>query len=97
MKKRRMSLYGRYYIADGDRFNCFIGVYEENGATKTVAVFANKILNIHPSLLLRHGGKGLYGDKVHEAVLKSGDKQSGATVQFINNEYDAGPIVLQKK
>jgi len=71
--------------------------YMKKMGPKTVATFANKILNIHPSLLPRHGGKGLYGDKVHESVLKSGDKQSGATVQFINDEYDAGPIVLQKK
>ena len=62
----------------------------------TLAEFSNKILNIHPSLLPKHGGKGLYGDRVHESVLKSGDKQSGATVQFINEEYDDGPIVSQK-
>jgi len=62
----------------------------------TLSQYSNRILNIHPSLLPRHGGKGLYGDRVHEAVLKSGDKQSGATVQFINLEYDKGPIVAQK-
>ncbi|MCK5191340.1 MAG: phosphoribosylglycinamide formyltransferase [Methylococcales bacterium] len=63
----------------------------------TLDCYVNKILNIHPSLLPRHGGKGLYGDKVHESVLKSGDKQSGATVQFINAEYDEGPIIAQQK
>ena len=63
----------------------------------TLDCYANKILNIHPSLLPKHGGKGLYGDKVHESVLKSGDKQSGATVQFINAEYDEGPIIAQQK
>ncbi len=62
----------------------------------TLAEFSNKILNIHPSLLPRHGGKGLYGDRVHDSVLKAGDKQSGATVHFINEEYDEGPIVAQK-
>ena len=63
----------------------------------TLECYANKILNIHPSLLPRHGGKGLYGDRVHESVLKSGDKQSGATVHFINAEYDEGPIIAQQK
>jgi phosphoribosylglycinamide formyltransferase-1 len=63
----------------------------------TLSKYNNKILNIHPSLLPKHGGKGFYGDKVHESVLKSGDKESGATVHFINEEYDEGPIILQKK
>ncbi|MFW5443653.1 MAG: phosphoribosylglycinamide formyltransferase [Methylococcaceae bacterium] len=62
----------------------------------TLTEYSNKILNIHPSLLPKHGGKGLYGDRVHESVLKAGDKKSGATVQFINAEYDEGPIVAQK-
>ena len=62
----------------------------------TLSEYSNKILNIHPSLLPKHGGKGLFGDKVHESVIRSGDRKSGATVQFINEEYDEGPIVLQK-
>ncbi len=61
----------------------------------TLGSFADNILNIHPSLLPRHGGKGLYGDKVHESVINSGDQKSGATVHFINEEYDEGPIVAQ--
>ena len=70
--------------------------YMKKIGPNTVSEFPNKILNIHPSLLPKHGGQGLYGDRVHESVLKSGDKQSGATVQFINDEYDKGPIILQK-
>lgn len=70
--------------------------YMKKIGSMTLTEYSNKILNIHPSLLPKHGGQGLYGDKVHEAVLKSGDKLSGATVQFINAEYDAGPIVVQK-
>lgn len=62
----------------------------------TLSEFTNKILNIHPSLLPRHGGKGMFGDRVHESVLKSGDLQSGATVHLINEEYDEGPIICQK-
>jgi len=62
----------------------------------TLAQYSNKVLNIHPSLLPKHGGKGLFGDRVHQSVLKSGDKKSGATVQLINLDYDQGPIILQK-
>ncbi|HPD28842.1 MAG TPA: phosphoribosylglycinamide formyltransferase [Phycisphaerae bacterium] len=56
-----------------------------------------RVMNIHPALLPKHGGKGFYGHHVHEAVLASGDKESGCTVHFANNEYDAGPIILQRK
>ena len=63
----------------------------------TLSGFSNRILNMHPSLLPKHGGEGLYGDRVHESVLKSGDKESGATVQFINEAYDEGPIIAQQK
>jgi len=62
----------------------------------TLDCFNGKILNIHPSLLPKHGGKGLYGDRVHRSVLESGDKVSGATVQIINEEYDEGPIICQQ-
>ncbi len=63
----------------------------------SLSAYENKILNIHPSLLPAHGGKGMFGDKVHKSVLRSGDKQSGATVQLINAEYDEGPIIIQQK
>ena len=62
----------------------------------TLAEFSNKILNIHPSLLPRHGGHKMYGDFVHAAVLAAGDSESGASVQIINKVYDAGPVLLQK-
>jgi len=58
--------------------------------------YNNKIINIHPALLPSFGGKGMYGHHVHESVFNSGVKLSGATVHLVNNEYDAGPIVLQK-
>jgi len=61
-----------------------------------ISIFSNKIMNIHPSLLPKYGGKGFYGIKVHEAVIKSSDKQTGVTVHFINNQYDEGPIILQE-
>lgn len=55
-----------------------------------------KVLNIHPSLLPLFGGKGMWGHHVHEAVIASGVKVSGCTVHFVNNDYDAGPIILQR-
>jgi formyltetrahydrofolate-dependent phosphoribosylglycinamide formyltransferase len=58
--------------------------------------FENKVINIHPSLIPAFCGKGFHGRHVHEAVLKRGAKVSGCTVHFANNEYDAGPIILQK-
>ena len=57
----------------------------------------NRIMNIHPALLPNFGGKGMWGDHVHRAVLAAGAKESGCTVHFVTNEYDAGPIILQKR
>ncbi|MDW8366619.1 MAG: phosphoribosylglycinamide formyltransferase [Abditibacteriales bacterium] len=60
-----------------------------------VDAWRNRILNIHPALLPAFGGQGMYGHHVHEAVIESGAKFSGATVHFVDEEYDHGPIVLQ--
>jgi len=62
-----------------------------------INAFANKIINIHPALLPDFGGKGMYGKNIHEAVLKSGVKESGCTVHFVTTKIDAGPIIAQKK
>jgi phosphoribosylglycinamide formyltransferase 1 len=64
--------------------------------TIVVRQFRHRILNIHPALLPSFGGQGMYGHHVHEAVLASGVKVSGATVHVVDEEYDRGPIVLQK-
>ncbi len=61
-----------------------------------VRVYRSRILNIHPALLPSFGGHGMYGHFVHEAVIASGAKISGATVHLVDEEYDRGPIVLQK-
>lgn len=58
--------------------------------------FTNAVVNIHPSLIPSFCGKGFYGRSVHEAALKKGVKVSGCTVHYVDNEYDAGPIILQK-
>lgn len=59
--------------------------------------YRNRILNIHPALLPAFGGKGMYGINVHRAVLESGATKSGATVHLVDEEYDRGPIVMQKQ
>ena len=58
--------------------------------------YEGKVMNIHPALLPCFGGKGFYGERVHQAVLTAGLKVSGCTVHFVNNEYDAGPIIVQR-
>ncbi len=62
---------------------------------KTVARFSGRIVNVHPALLPEFGGKGMYGDRVHEAVLKSGASESGCTVHFVTEGVDTGPVILQ--
>jgi len=56
-----------------------------------------KVMNIHPALLPAFGGKGFYGDRVHEAVLAAGARESGCTVHFVDELYDHGPIILQRR
>lgn len=58
--------------------------------------YNKKIINIHPSLLPKFGGKGYYGERVHKAVLESGEKTTGATVHFVDEGTDTGPIILQE-
>lgn len=60
-------------------------------------VFPNKILNIHPALLPKYGGKGMYGDVVHKAVKAAGEKESGITIHIVNECYDEGTTVFQAK
>jgi phosphoribosylglycinamide formyltransferase-1 len=59
--------------------------------------YENRIINIHPALLPKYGGKGMYGDKVHKAVLQNGDKESGITIHYVNEAYDEGDIIFQAK
>lgn len=69
--------------------------YMKRLGPRTLAAFHNKIINTHPALLPKHGGKGLYGRRVHQAVLDAGDAESGATVHLVEGEYDSGPILSQ--
>lgn len=63
----------------------------------TLSAFKNRILNIHPALLPRYGGKGMYGGRVHQAVIQNGERQSGASVHIVTAEYDQGPVLKQCK
>ncbi len=60
-----------------------------------IKAFPHKIINIHPSLLPKYGGKGMYGMHVHHAVIQNKETESGITVHFVNEEYDKGTIILQ--
>lgn len=71
--------------------------YMKKLGSKMLSEYQYKILNIHPSLLPKFGGKGMYGDHVHQAVLDSKEKETGATVHIVTEEYDQGPIINQQK
>jgi phosphoribosylglycinamide formyltransferase-1 len=62
---------------------------------KVLRAFPSRILNIHPALLPKYGGKGMYGMHVHEAVVAAGEKESGITIHYTNENYDEGAIIAQ--
>jgi len=64
---------------------------------KILNIFNRRIINIHPALLPSYGGKGMYGEKVHEAVIASGDRESGITIHYVNSFYDEGDIIFQSR
>lgn len=64
---------------------------------EVLAAFPGRILNVHPALLPKFGGKGMYGIRVHEAVLSSGERESGATVHLVSERYDEGRIIVQRR
>ena len=59
--------------------------------------YPDRIVNIHPALLPKYGGKGMYGNKVHKAVLEKGEKESGISIHYVNEKYDEGEIIFQAK
>ncbi|MBN1676666.1 MAG: phosphoribosylglycinamide formyltransferase [Kiritimatiellae bacterium] len=71
--------------------------YMKKLGPKTLAHYAGAILNIHPALLPKFGGEGMYGIRVHQAVLAAGEKESGPTVHVVDAEYDKGPILAQRR
>ena len=71
--------------------------YMKKIGPKLLEEFQGKIFNIHPSLLPKHGGKGMFGLHVHESVLASGDTETGVTIHLVDGEYDQGRILAQEK
>ena len=80
----QQSLFGHY-----ETFDTFKNLYLSKK-------FPNKIINIHPSLLPKYGGKGMYGLNVHMEVVKNNEKKSGFTIHYVNDHYDKGSIIFQK-
>lgn len=75
---------------------CLAGYMKKLG-TEVLAAYEGRILNIHPALLPKFGGQGMYGMRVHEAVLAAGERESGATIHLVNEEYDQGRVLAQEK
>jgi phosphoribosylglycinamide formyltransferase-1 len=63
--------------------------------TDIVKTFPQRIINIHPALLPKHGGKGMYGAKVHQTVVENKESESGITIHYVNEKYDSGDIIFQ--
>ncbi len=69
--------------------------YLQKIPSELIQAYPNRILNIHPALLPKFGGKGMYGNRVHSAVLEAGEKESGITIHYVNEHYDQGAVVFQ--
>lgn len=83
---------------------CDVGVslvllagYMKRLGAQTLATFDGRVLNTHPALLPAYGGQGMYGDRVHAAVLAAGEQVTGASVHVVTAEYDAGPVLAQRR
>jgi phosphoribosylglycinamide formyltransferase-1 len=82
-------------VRDARATHILLAGYMKKLGPPTVAAYEGRVFNSHPALLPAFGGQGLYGDRVHEAVLLAGVERSGATVHRVTNDYDAGEIVAQ--
>ncbi len=82
------------FLGAGCTLVCLAG-YMRLLPREVLDAFPNRVLNIHPALLPKFGGKGMYGMRVHEAVLRAGEAESGCTVHLVNERYDEGPILVQ--
>lgn len=89
----RVLQYLRSSEADWIILAGFLWLLPEN----IVRAFEKRIVNIHPALLPAYGGKGMYGMRVHKAVIDAGEKESGITIHYVNTEYDKGDIIFQAK
>ena len=74
---------------------CALPIYLQKIPPEIIQAYPDKIVNIHPALLPKFGGKGMYGERVHEAVIQAGEKESGITIHYVNEHYDRGNIIFQ--
>ena len=92
-EKEKVSRYLSMYKIDFIVLAGFLWLIPEN----ILNIYEKRIINIHPALLPKHGGKGMYGEKVHEEVIAKHEKESGITVHYVNNRYDEGDIIFQAR
>lgn len=85
------------FLVDAGADTLVLSGYMRELGPRVLSAFTGRVVNIHPSLLPRHGGRGLYGDRVHESVLASGDAESGATVHLVTAGIDEGPVLAQAR
>ncbi|UQN07030.1 phosphoribosylglycinamide formyltransferase [Deinococcus sp. QL22] len=85
------------FLLDAGAETLVLSGYMRELGPRVLGHFAGRVVNVHPSLLPRHGGRGMYGDRVHQAVLVAGDKESGATVHLVTQGIDEGPILAQAR
>jgi phosphoribosylglycinamide formyltransferase-1 len=82
-------------LADARVDVVFLAGYMKKLGPRMLAAYAGRILNTHPALLPKFGGRGMYGNRVHEAVLAAGETESGASIHLVDAEYDTGAVVAQ--
>ena len=85
------------FLVDSGADTLVLSGYMREIGPRVLQAFSGRLVNIHPSLLPRHGGRGMYGDRVHEAVLAARDTESGATVHLVTAGIDEGPILAQAR
>ena len=102
LKKEGVTVIDRFSSKNIDHISKWVDspkIFEikyKDESKEIVEKFPNKIINIHPSLLPKYGGKGMYGLNVHMEVLKNNEKKSGFTIHYVNDHYDKGSIIFQK-
>jgi len=92
-EKEKVSRYLAMYKIDFIVLAGFLWLIPEN----ILNIYEKRIINIHPALLPKHGGKGMYGETVHEAVIAKHEKESGITIHYVNKHYDKGNIIFQAR
>ena len=96
----RKRFYENAYLDELDKYNIDLIVlagFMWKVPDNLIRAYPNKIINIHPALLPKYGGKNMYGNFVHEAVVKAGEKESGITIHYVDEIYDHGKIIFQAK